>query len=122
VKAKDRHGDGSANWQFAPLNQRALCQTKVLSSIAQLRSMSDRGSGANCQFALPFSIAPYPWIWAKVRATAKISPALKTLAKSESPLPLRKKSCHVYFSKTISLSHSYVCSELIARITGGKIC
>jgi len=59
MKGKDRLGDGSANWQFAPLNQRSICQAQALSSVAQLRSMYDRGSGANCQFALPFSIAPY---------------------------------------------------------------
>src|SRR5262245_32070595 len=53
MKGKDRLGDGSANWQFAPLDQRSLCQAQALSSVAQLRSMSDRGSGANCQFALP---------------------------------------------------------------------
>jgi hypothetical protein len=60
MKGKDRLGDGSANWQFAPLDQRFLCQAQALSSFAQLRSMSDWGSGANCQFALPFSIAPFP--------------------------------------------------------------
>jgi hypothetical protein len=34
MKAKDRLGDGSANWQFAPLDQMSLCQAKVLSSVA----------------------------------------------------------------------------------------
>ena len=61
MKGKDRLGNGSANWQFAPLDQRSLCQAQALSSVAQLRSMSDRGSGANCQFALPFAIAPFPF-------------------------------------------------------------
>ena len=60
IKGKDRLSDGSANWQFAPLDQRPICQAQALSGVAQLQSMSDRGSGANCQFALPFSIAPFP--------------------------------------------------------------
>jgi len=60
LKGKDRLDDGSANWQFAPLDQRPFGQAQALSSVAQPRSMSDRGSGANCQFALPFSIAPFP--------------------------------------------------------------
>src|SRR5262245_39208726 len=60
MKGKDRLGDGSANWQFAPLDQRPFGQAQGLSCVAQFRSMSDRGSGANCQFALPFSIAPFP--------------------------------------------------------------
>jgi len=59
MKGKDRLGDGSANWQFAPLDQRPFGQAQALSSLAQLRSMPDRGSRANCQFALPFSIAPF---------------------------------------------------------------
>ena len=54
MKGKDRLGDGSANWQFASLDQRPLCMAQAISSVAQPRSMSDRGSGANCQFALPF--------------------------------------------------------------------
>jgi hypothetical protein len=60
MKGKDRLGDGSANWQFAPLDQRPFDQAQALSSVAQFRSMSDKGSGANCQFALPFSTAPFP--------------------------------------------------------------
>src|SRR5262245_50700961 len=60
MKGKDRLGDGSANWQFAPLDQRSICQAQALSSVAHLRSVSNIGSGANCQFALPFSIAPFP--------------------------------------------------------------
>jgi hypothetical protein len=34
MKEKDRLGDGSANWQFAPLDQRPLCQALALSSVA----------------------------------------------------------------------------------------
>src|SRR5262245_61571074 len=34
MKGKDRLGDGSANWQFAPLDQRSLCQAQALSSVA----------------------------------------------------------------------------------------
>jgi len=34
MKAKDRLGDGSANWQFAPLDQRSLYQAQALSSVA----------------------------------------------------------------------------------------
>src|SRR5262245_56922390 len=34
MKWKDRLGDGSANWQFAPLDQRSLCQAQALSSVA----------------------------------------------------------------------------------------
>jgi hypothetical protein len=34
MKGKDRLGDGSANWQFAPLDQRSLCQALALSSVA----------------------------------------------------------------------------------------
>jgi len=63
MKGKDRLGDGSANRQFAPLDQRPFGQAQALSSVAQLRSMSDRGSGANCRFALPFSIAPFPQLF-----------------------------------------------------------
>jgi len=60
MKGKDRLVDGSANCQFAPLDQSPFGQAQALSSLAQLRSISDRGSAANCQFALPFSIAPFP--------------------------------------------------------------
>jgi len=61
MKGIDRLGDGSANWQFAPLDQRSLCKAQALSSVAQLRSISDWGSGANCQFALRLSIrSHYP--------------------------------------------------------------
>src|SRR5262249_10800787 len=34
MKGKDRPGDGSANWQFAPLDQRSLCQAEALSTVA----------------------------------------------------------------------------------------
>jgi len=34
MKAKDRLGDGSANWQFAPLDQRPFGQAQALSSVA----------------------------------------------------------------------------------------
>jgi hypothetical protein len=34
MKGKDRLGDGSANCQFAPLDQRSLCQAQALSSVA----------------------------------------------------------------------------------------
>src|SRR5262249_41726926 len=34
MKGEDRLGDGSVNWQFAPLDQRYLCQAQVLSSFA----------------------------------------------------------------------------------------
>jgi len=60
MKGKDRLGDGSANWQLAPPDQRPFGKAQALSCVAQLRSMSDRGSGANSQFAPPFSIAPLP--------------------------------------------------------------
>jgi hypothetical protein len=33
MEGKDRLGDGSANWQFAPLDQRSLCQAQALSSV-----------------------------------------------------------------------------------------
>ena len=58
MKWKDRLDDGSANWQFAPFDQRLFGQAQALLSVAQFRSMSDRGSGANRQFALPFSTTP----------------------------------------------------------------
>ena len=34
MKGKDRLGEGSANWQFAPLDQRSFCQAQALSSVA----------------------------------------------------------------------------------------
>jgi len=34
MKGKDRLGDGSANWQFAPLDQRPFGQAQALSSVA----------------------------------------------------------------------------------------
>jgi len=34
MKGKERLGDGSANWQFAPLDLRSICQAQALSSVA----------------------------------------------------------------------------------------
>jgi len=34
MKGKDSLGEGSANWQFAPLDQRSICQALALSSLA----------------------------------------------------------------------------------------
>ena len=34
MKEKDRLGDGSANWQFAPLDQRPFSQAQALSGVA----------------------------------------------------------------------------------------
>ena len=34
MKGKERRGDGSANWQFAPPDQRSLRQAQALSSVA----------------------------------------------------------------------------------------
>jgi len=59
MKGKGRLGDGSANWQIAPLDQRPLCQAQALSSVAAASINVRGGSGANRRFALPFSIAPF---------------------------------------------------------------